>query len=252
HPYLDNRPGNAPYPITVTVTDKDGGSTAGTAVVTVANVAAALGPLAGPARGVRGQALAFAATFIDPGTRDTHVAVLDWGDGQRYAGTVTEANGSGTVTGSHVYTAAGTYTVRLTLTDNDGAAAAVTAQATVTTAALLPDPCNPGQAALFVGGTEGDDEIEIEQKGGTGALAVEIEPEHGEGSEWEQTFQGPVSRIVVFGQSGDDDIEVAGDIKVSAWLYGGAGNDRLKGGGGNDVLVGSDGSDMLIGTPGRD
>jgi PKD repeat protein len=86
-----------------------------------------------------------------------------------------ETNGSGTVTGSHVYTASGTYTVTLTLTDNDGAAATVTAQVTVTAAALLPDPCHPGQTALFVGGTERDDEIEIEKEGCTGTLEVEID-----------------------------------------------------------------------------
>jgi len=45
---------------------------------------------------------------------------------------------------------------------------------------------------------------------------------------------------------------VAGSITNSAWLFGGAGNDRLKGGNGHDVLVGGDGDDLLIGGQGRD
>jgi Ca2+-binding RTX toxin-like protein len=62
----------------------------------------------------------------------------------------------------------------------------------------------------------------------------------------------PISRILVFGQSGNDDIAVAGSIAVSAWLYGDAGNDRLQGGSGHDVLLGGEGDDLLIGGQGRD
>src|SRR5439155_7832921 len=62
----------------------------------------------------------------------------------------------------------------------------------------------------------------------------------------------PTGRIIAFGQAGDDDIQVSGSIKLSAWLYGGAGNDRLKGGSGNNVLLGGDGDDLLVGGAGRD
>src|SRR5207247_2156548 len=57
----------------------------------------------------------------------------------------------------------------------------------------------------------------------------------------------PVNRIVAFGQAGNDNIQVAGGIKVSAWLYGGAGNDPLPGGGGHDVLTGRDWDAPLVG-----
>ena len=60
------------------------------------------------------------ADFSDPGTLDTHTAIWDWGDSSSTAGSVSEANGSGSVTGIHAYLAAGIYTIQLTVTDDDG------------------------------------------------------------------------------------------------------------------------------------
>ncbi len=60
--------------------------------------------------------------FSDSGTADLHSADWEWGDGSSSAGRINESQGSGTASGSHVYTKAGVYTVILTLRDNDGAA----------------------------------------------------------------------------------------------------------------------------------
>src|SRR5262249_24597558 len=62
----------------------------------------------------------------------------------------------------------------------------------------------------------------------------------------------PTSRVVVYGQDGNDNIQVAGGVRLSAWLYGGNGNDRLKGGNGNDFLFGGAGNDTLLGGQGND
>jgi uncharacterized protein YjbI with pentapeptide repeats len=59
------------------------------------------------------------ATFISSGAPDT--ASWNWGDGNITTGTVTESNGSGSVTNSHIYTALGSYTVILTVTNNNAA-----------------------------------------------------------------------------------------------------------------------------------
>ncbi len=56
--------------------------------------------------------------FTDPDALDTHTAVWDWGDGSHFRWDVTEANGSGTITGDHAYAATGFYTVSVTVTDN--------------------------------------------------------------------------------------------------------------------------------------
>jgi len=65
------------------------------------------------------------------------------------------------------------------------------------------------------------------------------------------TFQ-PTGRIIVYGQAGDDDIQVAGSITLPAWLFGGDGNDRLNGQAGNDKIDGGTGNDTISGGQGLD
>jgi hypothetical protein len=60
------------------------------------------------------------ATFTDPGVLATHTAVWEWGDGSTSPGIVTEADGSGSVLGTHAYTAAGVYAIRLAVLDDGG------------------------------------------------------------------------------------------------------------------------------------
>jgi hypothetical protein len=61
------------------------------------------------------------ATFADVNTSDTHTCNIAWGDSTSNAGTVSESNGNGTCTGSHLYTATGVYDVTFTVTDNSNA-----------------------------------------------------------------------------------------------------------------------------------
>jgi len=67
-----------------------------------------------------GVALSVSASFTDAAS-DTHTATWTWGDGTApQAGAVSEANGSGTASGSHVFAAAGVYPVIVTVTDSTG------------------------------------------------------------------------------------------------------------------------------------
>jgi VCBS repeat-containing protein len=104
-----------------TIKDKDGVEREYTANVAILNVSPSIGPIVAPLDPQKiGTAIAVSAPFTDPSVTDTHTAVWEWGDGATSAGGVDEASGSGSVSGSHAYPAPGVYTVKLTVTDDDG------------------------------------------------------------------------------------------------------------------------------------
>jgi Ca2+-binding RTX toxin-like protein len=249
HQYLDDNPtgtSSDAYAVSVTVADNHNASNSAGTSLTVNNVAPVITSLSGPTPnpGVRGQTLTFGGSFTDVGTLDTHTATFDWGDGSSSPAVVTESGGSGTVSASHVYTGSGSYNVTLTVRDDDLGVVSQSTSIVISAAALQNDPTYPGTTALAVGGTTGDDTIVLHPIGNTGKIEVLINGVS------QGTFI-PTGRLIVFGQAGNDDIQVAGNIPNAAWLFGGDGNDRLKGGAGNNVLVGGNGNDILIGGSGR-
>src|SRR5260370_29770163 len=72
---------------------------------------------------------------LEPGSH--YSALIDWGDGQTSAGTLT-AHGSGgyDVSGTNTYAEEGTYTITVTLLDEGGSSTTATSMATVADAAL--------------------------------------------------------------------------------------------------------------------
>ena len=92
--------------------------------VTIQNVAPTV---ATPTCTVNALAASCTCTYTDPGTADTHTAVVDWGDGNQSTPTAS----GGTLTASHTYAAGGNMTVGCTVTDDDGG---VSATATTTIA----------------------------------------------------------------------------------------------------------------------
>jgi hypothetical protein len=127
HPYADNLPGNAPYVIGVTVTESNGLYASTTTSVTVNDV-----PPAPTIAGIPSGNTCSAETAInlvaqphDPGLHDTFT----------YHWWVSASNGQVIVDGSSAtysftLNAAGTYTVGLTVTDNDGLAGSTSATIT--------------------------------------------------------------------------------------------------------------------------
>ena len=104
---------------TVTVTDDSLDSDTGTLTVVVNNLPPVVD--AGDDRTVEeGGSLSVNASFADPGSLDTHSAVIDWGDASGLeTGIVNQGND--TVSGQHTYDGTGDFIVTMIVTDNDGA-----------------------------------------------------------------------------------------------------------------------------------
>src|SRR5206468_1609432 len=115
HQYLST--GN--YTVSVTVTDKDGGSGQASTGVTVNNVAPATVQLSLSAATINeNDSTTLSGTFTDPGTLDTHTVVINWGDNS--SSTLNLAAGVQTFSGlSHRYVEeldGSTYPITVTVT----------------------------------------------------------------------------------------------------------------------------------------
>ena len=111
-----------------------------------------------------GQATSLLATFTDPGTGETHTASINWGDGTpATTATVTESDGSGTITASHTYAVDGNYHAVITVADSGGAtgtaafAADVAYVAPTFGLAATPDPVTAGDPVLLTLRADGPD-----------------------------------------------------------------------------------------------
>ncbi|QYF92986.1 hypothetical protein KY495_20110 [Massilia sp. PAMC28688] len=104
----------------------------------VGTSAPVIGPITSSEPVRPGRAVTFAASFTDHNTSEHHRATWYWGGGCRSGpGTITQANGSGRVTGVHVWCRAGTYWVTLTVTDSGGRRSTVARKVTVGAAAKV-------------------------------------------------------------------------------------------------------------------
>lgn len=173
HTYVDN----GEYTVTITVDDGIGGVGTDTLLVTVNNVAPEVSAV-GEQSAKRGEPIELSlATFTDAGSDDTHSATIDWGDGSgATAGVVNQEDG--TVSGTHIYAANGTYTINVTVEDNDGASDSASMEITIVDNPVIAREdsatTNNGEAVTI-------NVLENDEGGEGTARTVEIttEPENG-------------------------------------------------------------------------
>jgi PKD repeat protein len=130
HVYADN----GTYDVVLTVTDTHGASHQSTAVATITNVPPVVHVnLSAGSVGV-GESVTATGGFSDSGVADAPWSwQIEWGDGSVQSGSTGTQGGN--ITASRTYASAGSYTVRLTVTDKDGGAGTAQQTLTVTTVA---------------------------------------------------------------------------------------------------------------------
>ena len=125
------------------------------------------------------------ATFSDPGFNDVNTgtvesfaATIDWGDGETSSGSVDFTTGvpgtpsTGSVTGAHQYSAAGSFTVVVTVIDDDAGSNSAAIQFTVDVGAPVFSPLEP------ISGDEGsavDFFATFTDNGSTGSFSAEVD-----------------------------------------------------------------------------
>jgi Ca2+-binding RTX toxin-like protein len=213
-----------------------------------------------------GDVVTLSGQFYDPGTLDTHTAVIDWGDGTVETLPVPHVDllGDGAFSFDHVYATGGVSDIAIRLQDEDGGFDDGTTTALVTGVRLY-------EGALQIVGTAGNDMVSVDGHGGSIVVEAGFLGDQGHSKHKTEQFQlDQVESIVILLGDGDDqasigehitapvmmdggagnDLLVAGD--GAAMLLGGAGNDTLRGGVGDDSLSGGDGDDTLDGGAGND
>ena len=165
------------------------------------------------------------------------------------------------------------------IADGDGGIAAATVTVTVTGGSensvhVIDSPCGDGTNILIVRGSPTGDNIDVKLgsmantfkiKIKTGSMGGSMGSHHGShhgsigpnGSfhigtfKFDQSAEG-ISKVIVYGLDGNDNIKVDSNVGVMGWLFGGNGDDKLRGGKGDDLLVGGAGNDKMDGKDGRD
>ena len=254
HQYLDDNPTNSKsdiYTIGLTITDDDTGTTTTSTTVTINNVAPVVNSVVSSAgtldtRSTNG-IVSINGVFRDVGTLDTHVVMVDWGDGSSSTA-VTVNPLTRTFAGLRTYATGGLFTI-IAIDDDGGVSAPEKATAYVEGVGLVG-------RVLYVIGTDGKDDVDVKLSSGSNSGKLEVKAKLSKGKdsvEYNSSYNAAsVDRIFMFVAGDDDKVKIDKDVMVDSTLYGGAGNDKLDGGGGRDFIFGEAGDDNLSGGRGSD
>ena len=122
-----------------------------------------------------------------------------------------------------------------------------TPQVSIGKAYLQPDANTIGKNVLVVLGTVGSDHIQISPASDPTQIEVRIDS-----AGVDQTFPlAEISRIQVYGQGGNDHIEIDSAVTLPAVIFAGNGNDHIQTGSGNSIVVGGSGNNHIEAGSGR-
>ena len=283
--FPDDDPSGTPsdvFTVNVTIADDGGQSdTKTSSPLTVNNVAPEILDLSSSNETLEGKSddgnVTIHGSFADVGLLDTHVVIVDWGDGS-------DPDNDGVVgetlvsvdqmnrlfDAAHQYSSGGIYTITVTVIDDDGGSVTDTTTAVITGVGLV-------DGTLYVIGTNGKDIVRITRDGSgdrsNGCMDDQIKVlanldigrsnrgssgGFGRGAAISYFNSNDVTRIEIHLLDGDDHASIGDDERsdcdfdIPALIFGGDGNDHLTGGAGNDILIGGNGKDVLNGRGGND
>ncbi|HEX9985676.1 MAG TPA: DNA/RNA non-specific endonuclease [Thermoanaerobaculia bacterium] len=143
---------NGTYTVTVTVTDGTA-SASDSASITVSNVAPAITAATVSAAAINENgSVTVTGALSDPGSADTHVVTVNWGDGS-VASAVTLAAGANAFSFSHQYLDNGNATISIAVADDDAGTASAGLAVAVANVAPVITATNGPASALNLGGT---------------------------------------------------------------------------------------------------
>jgi Ca2+-binding RTX toxin-like protein len=201
-------------------------------------------------------------TYDENGGRWDHVSAPDangiWGDGTRVPTIVISPYAKAGIDHTQYDTLSILKTIELrfnlpTLNSLDANASSlvnnfqVAPHVSIGNAYLQPDANNLGKSVLIIIGTENDDHIQVGPTGNSSQIEVRIDSVH-----FDQMFPlAQMSRIQIYTQDGDDDIEISPQVTLPAHIFCGNGDDHIQTGSGNTVVVGGTGNNLIEAGSGR-
>jgi hypothetical protein len=154
---------------------------------------------------------------------------------------------SGTATGSAVPTLAGTYQWVASYSGDANNTAVSTAKGAAAEVAVGAGATVVGNALYLVGGSNTNDELDIDPAGRsrTGSTGVEVEGKLA-GAHVSATYHQTFSTIYFVGFRGNEEIDVASSITIAAVVSAGNGNDHVELGDGDNTVTLGGGNDQVI------
>jgi len=177
HTYADE----GSYALNVAIADKGGSMTTATSMATVADADVLTAQAATVVINPNSWLSTVTANFSDSDTSNVagdFSATVNWWDGTKTIGTLTDVNGALTVSGSHTYATAGQFPVTVTLADNSPGIASATAHAmanvdqdtakdpaptlTITSHSVSVNPGSSISLPVSVSGFDPDDAVQVQ------------------------------------------------------------------------------------------
>ncbi|MCB1967369.1 MAG: hypothetical protein KDI64_15410, partial [Candidatus Accumulibacter sp.] len=245
HIHFDDPTGGDTFTITIRGHSRVGEEFTFTYEITVRNRAPEIDSLTTDALAVgavgAGETVTLSGSFHDAGAIDTHLGVIDWGDGTVESQRLPPTNvGQGGFAFTHIYATGGVFAIGVDIIDDDGGLAHGMTSALVTGARLH-------DGVLEIVGTGGSDDLRIKRAGGD--IVVDAKGRNDHAARFDLDLVRSISILL---GDGNDKAEIDGRVLVPLTIDGGAGDDWLIAGGGAATLIGGAGRDALLGGSGDD